>query len=231
MSYTGSDIVYGALRVITSISPGEAIPGGEADNALSVLNGMLAAWSAESLMPPFRTLENFPLVNGQASYTIGSGADFDTVRPDAITYAYRRNSGNLDFPLTPLTQDEYNAERLKTLAGLPQWYHYDCQYPNGVIYVYPVESQADTLYIESLKPFNRFANLQVSMALPGEYFECMKYQLARRLAPEYGFPITPDMLALMDDAYSRIKKKNTKRKVARFDAALMRPRPFNIVSG
>lgn len=231
MTYTASDIVHGALHVIASISPGEAISGGETDNALTVLNGMLAAWSAESLMPPFRTLENFPLVNGQASYTIGSGADFDTVRPDTVTYAFRRNSAGQDFPLTPRTKEEYNAVQLKSLGELPQWYYYDCQYPNGVIYVYPVESQADTLYLESLKPLNRFANLQASLDMPGEYFECMKYQLARRLAPEYGFPITPDMMTLMNDAYTRIKNKNTRRKVVRFDAALRKALPFNIISG
>ena len=80
-----------ALRAISTLLPGEAIPGGEAANALLTLNMMLASWSADNLMPPFRTLESFPLVVGKESYTIGTNGttDFATSRPDYVTYVFR----------------------------------------------------------------------------------------------------------------------------------------------
>lgn len=228
---TANDIVSGALRAISSIMPGEAIPGGEAEVALGVLNNMLAAWSADNFMPPFRTLESFPLVVGQSSYTIGSGANFSTVRPDYVTYVFRRDSNNLDYPLAPLTKEQYDSVLQKNLSSLPQWYYYDTQYPNGVIYLYPADVQADTLYIESTKPINQFSSLSASMNLPGEYFECLKYQLARRLVPEYGYPISTEMQMLIDESYDRIVRKNSKPKAAVFDQLLVRPKPYSIYTG
>jgi hypothetical protein len=230
---TGNDLVSGALRVITSVTPGEPVDGQEAANALVVLNRMLKAWSANSLMLPFRTLENFPLVLGQSSYTIGPGANFNTVRPDYVTAAWRRDANGMDFPIEVIPKELYNPIRLKSLTGLPSQLYYDAQYPSGVIYLYATEMQLDTLYLESLKPVAQFTTLQTVMNLPGEYEEAIVYLLAQRLAPEYGFSIAsnPDIAELVRQAGTFIKRKNTKIKPAGFDPALQRPQPFNIYNG
>lgn len=228
---TGNDLVSGALRNISSLSPGEAIPGGESDNALAVLNMMLASWSAENLMIPYRTLESFPLIPGQASYTIGPSANFATIRPDEITAVYRRDALNNDYSLIPYTKEQYNGIVTKSVTGLPQWYYYDTQYPSGILYLYPPDIQADTLFIESLKPINQFTTLQTTMALPGEYAEAIKYLLAHRLAVEYGFPIGQELAALIAEAKVRIMRKNVKPKAAGFDMVLQTPKNFNIYTG
>ena len=71
------------------------------------------------------------------------------------------------------------------------------------------------------------------MVLPGEYEEVIVYLLAQRLAPEYGFSISqnPDIAVLITNAEAFIKRKNAKRKVALFDAALLRPPPFDVNAG
>lgn len=228
---TANALISSALAVICSLSPGEPIPGGDASNALAILNMMLAAWSADSLMPPFRTLESFPLIAGQSSYTIGPSANFNTVRPDYISGAWRRDSNGLDYILEQLPKERYNAIWQKSIQGIPYQFYYDDQYPVGVIYLYPTDIQADTLFIESLKPLNQFSTLNTIMNLPGEYEEAIAYLLAKRLAPQYGFPITADIRELMDDAERRIKRKNTKPKPASFDYATRKAQPFNIYNG
>ncbi len=231
---TGNDLVCGALRVISSLSPGEAIPGAEADNALQVLNWMMAAWSAESLMPPYRTLESFPLTIGKTTYVIGQtgSVDFNTVRPDEITWAYRRDFNNIDYPLALINKELYNSLQMKSLDALPYQLYYDTQYPNGIIYIWPADMQADTLFIESLKPVNQFTTLQTVMNLPGEYQEAIKYLLAKRLAVEYGFEIAPGSTTdtLIKEAEHRIMRKNTKPKSAIFDLMILAKRPYNIYS-
>lgn len=227
---TANTLISGALRVVTTVSPGEPIPGEEASNALDVLNAMLAGWSAESLMIPFRTLESFPFVIGKNSYTIGPTGDLVTVRPDSITGLYRRDSNNQDFPLTSGTQQQYNAIGTKGLGGSPDSYFYDPQFPNGVLYIYPAPSVVQTLFVESLKPINQFSTLQAALSLPGEYQEAIKYLLAERLAPEYGMPISADVRKLIEDSRRRLMRKNSRPRVAALDAVYARP-SFDIRTG
>lgn len=228
---TGNDLVSGALRVISTITPGEPVDGTEAANALVVLNRMLRAWSAKPLLLPFRTLESFTLVVGQASYTIGTGGNFNTVRPDYVTGAWRRDANNADYPITVITKEVYNAVYRKDQKGLPEQLYYDPQFPNGIIYLSPTEVQADTLFLESKKPVAQFTTLETAMNLPGEYEEAIVYLLSQRLAPEYGVAITPDIAELIKEANDFIKRKNTLMKVANFDAGLQSSPPYNIFNG
>lgn len=228
---TANDLITGALLAITTVTPGEPVDGSEAANALVVLNRMLKAWSAKSLMIPYRTLEQFTWPAGQASQTIGQiAADFNTVRPDYVTFVFRRQ-GSQDFPVRPYTKDEYNSVFDKSLQGLPERYFYDTQFPNGVLYLHPVPQVATTIFVESLKPVNQFATIQSDIALPGEYEEAIVYLLAHRLAPQYGVSISEELAILIRDAERFINRKNTKPVAAAFDAGLLKPPPFDINRG
>lgn len=220
---TATDIGSGALRLISSLAPGEGIPGLESDTVLSALNMLLASFSAQNLMAPYRTLESFTLTAGQASYTIGqSGSpNFSTVRPDSITNVFRRDSSGQDTPLWAWTKEQYNAAPNKSVAGSPDWYYYDAQYPNGILYLYAPPDKAETLFVESLKPVAQFSSLAADMALPGEYALALTHLLAEQLAPQYGMPISPDLRKLITDAKAMIRRKNVKPFVAAVDPALL----------
>lgn len=231
---TGTDLVAGALRVISSLSPGEGIPGAEADVCLGVLNSMLAAWSADSLLPPCRTIESFTWTAGQNSYTVGTSGSpsYSTVRPDEVTDAFLRDSGANDYSLdVTMTAGEYNAVPLKTATGRPQRLFYDPQYPNGVIYLDCATDQQYTLFLESLKPVNQFSALASTLVMPGEYQEAIKYLLAERLAPEYGFALTPDIQSLITQARKRLYRKNLRPKASWYDPAFAKPPAFNVYAG
>lgn len=218
---TANDIISGTLEIISSLSPGEGIPGAEADSALRVLNRMMKGWSTDNLMPPFATLENFPIAQGVSSRTIGSGAQLNTTRPDSIVTAYLRDSNGLDYPpLDPITAEQYAAIAQKTQTVRPAWYFYDPQFPNGVLYFDGATDAAYTLFLRTFKPFNQFATINTAMDLPGEYEEIISHLLIEPLAPRYGTAITPDMRALITKAEKRIKRKNVTRKVATFDPVL-----------
>lgn len=218
---TADTLVSSALREITSLAPGEAIPGAESEFALSVLNSMLAGWGAAGLMTPARTLENFSISAGVSSRTIGSGAQLNTTRPDFIHDAYLRDSGGNDFPVeTDMTAAEYNAMPLKSASGRPWRLFYDPQYPSGVIYFNRQTDAAYTLYLDTTKPFAQFSSLSATVQLPGEYEDGITYLLIERLAPKYGFPISADTRTLIERARKLIMRKSLKPKAASFDAAL-----------
>lgn len=225
------DIITGALRLISSSTPGEAIDGNEAAEALVVLNQMLAAFSMEWGLINVTTAESFPLVVGQTSYTIGSGGNFNTVRPDTIfnQWIYDTNAA-IRYPLKQLADNQYNAIPLNTIQSIPKALYYDPQYPLGIIYIYPTAGLTTyQLNLESYKPIMQFTTLTTSMNLPGEYFKALKYLLADELAPEYGYEIQPNSRIDQNINKSRdlMKARNFKRAVANFDAGLNMGRPIS----
>lgn len=216
------DIIYGALRLISSATPGEAIEGTEANNALVVLNQLTAAFSVEWGLINDVVVETFPLVVGQASYTIGAGGNFNTVRPDTIfnQWLYDTQSG-IRYPIKQLADNQYNAIPLDTIQSIPKAIYYDQQYPLGIISVYPVAALTTyQLNLESYKPIAQFATLTSTMNLPGEYFKTLKLLLADELAPEYGFEITGKLAENIERIRTLMKARNFKRSVASFDSAI-----------
>lgn len=219
---TGQDILYGALRQISSVTPGEPIDGGEAANALTVINRLLAAFSMEWGLIQEVTVESFPLVVGQVSYTIGIGGNFNTVRPDTIfnQWIFDTQAG-IRYPLKSLSDNQYQAIMLNTIQSIPKAIYYDQQYPLGVIYLYPTASLTTyQLNLESYKPMVQFATLTSTMNLPGEYFEELVLLTADELAPEYGYEITPRQIQKIDRVKELMKARNFKRSVAGFDPAI-----------
>ena len=49
------------------------------------LNQMIDAWNADRLAIFTVSSNDFPFILGQQSYTLGSGGDFDMIRPARIT--------------------------------------------------------------------------------------------------------------------------------------------------
>lgn len=222
MAYTGNDIVSGALRLVSSLTPGEPVNGDEAANALVVLNGLLAAFSAEWGLINSTTIEFFPLTVGKVSYTMGTGGDFNTPRADTIfnQWLYDTVAG-IRYPIESLADNEYNAIPLNTIQSIPKAIYYDSQYPLGVVYVYPVAGASNyQLYLESIKPIMQFTTLTTAMNLPGEYFKTLKLLLADEIAPEYGFEITGKLAQNIERARDMLKAANFKRSVASFDQGL-----------
>lgn len=224
MTTTAQNIIDGALRTVSSLTPGEAVNGDEAANALVVLNELMAGFSAEWAMVNSTTIETFPLVVGQTVYTMGPGGNFNTVRADTIfnQWVYETTSG-IRYPIKQLADNQYNSIPLNTIQSIPKAIYYDSQYPLGFLYVYPTAGLTSyTLTLESIKPMMQFTTLNTAMNLPGEYFKTLKLLLADDLAPEYGFEIqTGSRLAInIDRARDLLKAANWKRAVASFDAGI-----------
>lgn len=216
------DIISGALRLISSLTPGEAVTGDEAANALVVLNEMLAAFSMEWGLINSTTIESFPLIVGQTSYTMGPSGNFNTVRADTIFNVWLYDTvAAIRYPIQQLSDNQYNSIPLNTIPSIPKAIYYDDQYPLGVVYVYPTAGVSTyQLFLESIKPIAQFSSQEATMVLPGEYFKALKLLLADELAPEYGYEITGKLAQNIERARDLLKARNFKRAVAGFDAGL-----------
>lgn len=173
------DIVDGALQRLGVAAIGEEPKEYQRNIAFEALNDMIALWSTQNILIPYRTIENFTLPASVTSRTIGnSSADFTTVRPMQIDSAFIRDSDNYDHHLRRMQHDTYARDYDKQSTELrPKKFYYETTYPNGTIYFDSKTLTSETIYISSLKEFTQFINLASDVNLPNEYQAAMKFNL------------------------------------------------------
>lgn len=204
---TAADIIRRSLRLIGALAAGETPSATEQADALDALNSMLDAWRTESLMVYALRTETLPLT-GASSYTIGSGGDLNVERPVKIESAYQRIDG-VDYPVAVASKQAYDGLAAKATAGDPaSWLYYEPSYPLGRVHLYPVPASGD-LHLTVWTPLTAFAASD-EVALPPGYREAITYQLAMRLAVEYGRAAPPEVVAIGSAAKADIKRANAR---------------------
>lgn len=239
MSWTAQDIINAALRSIGALSQTESLAANNSNNALQALNFMIDTWSAQKLMGTATVRENFPLTANKSTYTIGMNGDFNTATPFAITYAFYRDSANVDTPLEIISREEFQSFGDKAIVSAPPLsLFFDpgvTQQANQVgtinLYYTPDASSSYTLYIDSQKPFTEFANLSTAVTFPPSYYKALKYGLAIELAPEYGKALTNDIKELFTEAIETLESVNSKRVISVLDIPGRKGGGFNWISG
>ncbi len=214
---TARDVIKKAMKKIGVLAPGEDPTAAEAVDALDSLNSLLSSWSGDSLITPATVQESFALIASQNSYTIGSGLNFDTSKPLRVVGAFIRDSSNIDYPVTLLTRNRYNALSDKTTEGRPTNLFYDPGIAQqatqtGTIYLYLTPDAVYTLYLVSEKAFTEFSNLTTAFTFPDTYKRAMIYNLAVELAPEYERAVSPDVREIADKSKQIIENINVVNK-------------------
>lgn len=198
------------------------------EQGLKSLNAMIGSWSRKRLVIRSIITESFPLIVSQSVYTIGLGADFNTTWPFQILDAFIRDASGIDYPVNIITREQYNSISVKTVDGRPEYLYYDPQYPTGVIRLYYVPDETDTLYIDSQKVITSFADLDTAITLPPEYEEALEYNLSTRLAPKTSSPVPPEVAMLASSSYGVLNTQPIDP--AKFDGAFATRGVYNIYS-
>jgi hypothetical protein len=186
------DLLKSSMRLIGVLSKGEAPPNDEMQDALQAANMMLDSWSTERLMLVGMTLENFPLQADVASYSIGTGQTFNTVKPLKINDAYLRDSSNLDYPLDIISEEQYNSLEDKDVTiSLPQYLFFDrgeteqVGNQSGTIYFYGIPDRVYTVFIDSQKILSELPAITSTFTLEAPYERAIKFNLACEIFYEY----------------------------------------------
>ena len=210
-----------ALRILEVLAQGANPTGSETADGLEALNAMLEAWSTKGLTIYDRKRETFTLSAGTAQYSIGSSGTFDTVWPLDIKLAGVLQAGNTDeIPIKIITQQEWSRIVDKATQSIfPQRLYYNRTYPLGEINLWPVPSAASTLVIYSLKQLSTFATATATADLPPGFDEAIAYNLAKRLAPEYGRTLNADAKELAMSSFADIQRYNWRPILMTNDAA------------
>lgn len=155
-------------------------------NGLLALNALLNEWSTRAYGIYTVTKESFTVTQSTASYTIGSGADFDTVRPIRLLDAFLRDSDGTDYDIKIIDREWYNDKPRKTTESIPYQIYYEPSFPTGTLYLYTTPDKSYTLFLDSQKALSQYASTAVSLALPPEYETALKFNVAVDWANELG---------------------------------------------
>lgn len=227
---TALDLITDALEIDGIYAPGETISSADSARGLTVLNDMIDSWSNDSLAVYARTEISKVLTIGDSQYTVGSGGDINVTRPlrvlDGYGAAYVVDSNSNRYPLEVVQQDRWNliANIVTVNSDVPTTLFYDPQYPLGVINLYPVPSQAYTLYFDALLQLTTLVSLTTSISLPPGYERAIKRNLALELWPYFkGIDKVPPqpLVRAAALALGAIKRTNSKPVVAIYDPALL----------
>lgn len=232
---TGRDLITASMRLIGAVASGETIAASEASDGLSSLNRLIDSWANESLVIYNDVTEEFNLTPSQQSYTIGSGGNFNTVRPmkylDA-KFKVTSTTPNAEYPLNELTLSEWASVRQKTLStNISTDIYFDVNYPLDTIYLYPVPSAAAKLVLYTRKQLSNISTLDTNISLPPGYERALVYNFAVEISPEYGKPPSELVMMIANESKAALKRNNHKEMHLRVDEALVEPQRFNIYTG
>lgn len=211
---TPQDLINAALQDAGIVGQGQT-PSSEVNNsAFNRLNMMISQWSVKRWLV-YQLVTTDLLSTGAVSYTIGTGGDFNTSRPDKLESAYFRlltqsSTNEVDYPLDIIAaREDYNKISLKNLVSFPSSVYYQPEYPLGRLFFNPIPAASlYRLFVTSKLVLSRFTSLTETINLPPVYEAALHYNLVVRLAASYRKPVNEVAVALAKDALNTIRMAN-----------------------
>lgn len=245
-SSTGLDIISAAMRLIGAIGVGQTPTAAESQDALRALNRMLSLWSIDGLTVFTRGTADYALIPNQQKYTIGKDpdgettADFDALRPNELiraTLLIPQASGmTLRNPIKVIKEREWDRTKLQAVATpMPTKVFYEKAFPFGFLYFYGVPTTNYQVELRTTTALTQLAAVTDDFAMPDGYEEAVTYNLALRLAPEFGAPASADVREIAIASKAVLMSANATSPNAECDAGVLgtdaRRGDFNWLTG
>lgn len=210
---TARQLILDALRLSTVIGQYEDPTANEYQQALRMLNDLMGKWALKGLSGYRRTQEVLSLTASQASYTIGSGANFNTVQPVRIVSALLRDSGGYDRPLNVISDTEFDRKFAdKDITGEPTHISFTKGESTGKIAIYPAaQGSGYSLVLRSVKPISTTLTLDDTIDLPAGWNHLLKYNMAVLLCPLYGKEAPAQVLGEFADSQATVQIDNLRK--------------------
>lgn len=192
MTTTARKIITSALRKIEVLASGEVPEATEAQDALEELNFLLGSWSVQGLQLDYTTMESFPVTPSARDYTIGTGGDFNTVRPSDIDYMFFTENDQ-EYVVQDLTLQRYTGFTNKEILTRPEGAYFSREFPLSIVKFSSIPDKNYTFNIYSRKPLESFTDLDDALDVQQGIVDALRFNLAVRLAPEYGKKVSAEL--------------------------------------
>ena len=235
MSVYCSTMILNALIANGEKAIGDSLTSAEQSYYLGKLNSMVESWSLDRRMCYSVTQESFALTVSTGTYTIGPGATFNTTRPTKILKAFIRDTASSDTGVEVVSYDAFDSITQKNVAGsYPQWLYYDQGYSatsSGTIQLYPLPKSGLTLYLDSAKQLQTFADVTTALLMPPGYQRAIESNFTIETAPGLK-SVQPEVIKIARESKAAVMGVNLPDVVSRLDAGIVRSnRGNNIITG
>lgn len=205
------DLVSSSLRLIGTLAQGQNPNADEAEACRVKLNNLLERWSLERLNLFNIGFTPYALTPNKQTYTVGVGAsDFNSARPVKIQTASIIMPGtSVRIAMDLMTSAQWAALREKASTGLvPTGLYCDYDFPIAKFNVAPVPTNSISMELYSWSALPVFLTLQDVINLPQGYADALDYNLAVKIAPEFGMALDPVVVAAAADGKAAIQRFN-----------------------
>lgn len=205
---TQYQFIDAALRTLGVLALDQTPEATQYTNALVKLNGLVGELRVKGLQIFQRTTYTMTLTNGTSSYNIGTGLTLNTPYPLHLLQAIRldaNSSTRVDMDIIANS----NFNRLPSnSSGVPIQINYQPKMNMGVVQLWPTPDSYSatnvTIQLTYLRPLEYFSSSTDTADFPEEWVSAIIYNLAVRLAPEYGIPLQ-DRSLLIKEAETYLK--------------------------
>lgn len=223
---TAGAIIRAALNLTNAVGVDQTLTALETSDCLAVLNDIQEDFSTQNLAVWNTANQTFSTVAGQAVYTIGTGGNWNTVRPVRINDPAYCTYQGVDFPVYGWDQAEYNLVGLKTQQQpIVQRYLFVNEYPLSYITLWPVPSGVVSMTFSINNILTAITSAGTSITFPPGYAKAFIYQAAVELAPLFGKTASDDVRKESVAMLANLKRVNRETPVSRFDGALIQSGP------
>lgn len=211
-----NNIINDALALIGYISFGEAPEAEASQLAARTLNGMLADFAIqEDINPKLSTATiNSPLSSGEGQYiTVGSADPLNDIPFDIMDLVtVKVQMGGIIYNLTRISNEEYLALSLKNIPGVPTYYSFDYQEPQGKIFLHMAAMSGFSAIVSYRPRLTQIVNNQTTILLDSYWQECLTYNLAARMYPFLPGPagLDPQIIYMAKSTVAHIRQRNAK---------------------
>jgi hypothetical protein len=228
-----NELIINSLYLLGELGVGETPDAFMLSTGLELINELIDKFAADSIYIPYLNTLQFPMVSGQASYTVSDMIPANVnsnriVDLSMANYTVTSDSQSIIYPLKIINKAQYyGVTRLIPLSTRPGFVFLDKQEFESIITFYPAPDQPYLCTLQVKSMLNRlFANEDLG-ELPPFYYGFMKYCLARKFLSYYpSGNWNAQAEQEYQDYFSIIKNSNETDLTVRPSAVLSRPEPF-----
>jgi hypothetical protein len=214
---TALDLIKAAMSKNNVLAAGETPSAEDASVMLDRLNSLMTSLESDGMFNYTTTRTTVSLPASTTSLTIGPAQQIAMVRPVKILKGSFTRVSGVDYPLTPVTEQEYNDISLKSSIGsvAPTVCFYDGGTPTGTVYFWPVASSTVSVHLLSPAPGGEAVDTTTTYDFPPGYRRMIENCLAVDSAPDFNVQPSPLVVQLAANAKRLLRRTN--RKIPQLD--------------
>ena len=180
--HTPDRLIRQALKDAGRLQLGSTPSGEVLSDSLNRLADIIYMLQTQGLKLWLNSIESFPTVAAQASYTFGPADDPASDKRMRVLEGWRLGDSDERTPLTPYSWNEYYNLGNLTTSGPPNSYFVDKQQLNLVVKLWPVPDDVYTIELLVQRQTAVPSTLSEDIGFPTEWYMALRWSLADDLA-------------------------------------------------